>query len=357
MKQIILIILLYLVSYGNWLKGQAPRAITCEYQTSDGTVRTNIPAPDAEIRISVNKPKRFSTSTINEFYNFIINVEETPINLNPIYDKLLEREAKGTAYVYFGCGSRKCEFKKPLILVEGYDPFNGTSLCDLFLGLGDIPDSLSGFIRQRRLEGYDVIFLDFDWGADFIQNNAAVFKELITRVNGLKVTNIENVVVGASMGGLIAQYGLLELENEGVDHFVGLCVSLDSPHGGANVPFGLQCLSKRFYNYTFKGNIFEAWNGVADLINGLTSFFGAIFGAEGIDISIDNVLKESYELNLNSPAAKQMMSYHINNEAARRLYSLTTGFPGYGVHPFVRQHELRTEYLRQLDDLGTWPVL
>jgi hypothetical protein len=52
----------------------------------------------------------------------------------------------------------------------------------------------------------------------------------------------QNVVMGLSMGGLVARYALAEMTKNSVDTETRLLITHDSPHRGANVPLGLQYL-------------------------------------------------------------------------------------------------------------------
>ena len=97
-----------------------------------------------------------------------------------------------------------------------------------------------------RLEGYDIVILNapvyttdgklIDGGADYIQRNALVLVELINFLNAEKVGDEELVVLGPSMGGLIARYGLSYMEQNSIEHETRLYISFDSPHRGANIP-------------------------------------------------------------------------------------------------------------------------
>lgn len=53
-----------------------------------------------------------------------------------------------------------------------------------------------------------------------------------------------NVVLGQSMGGVIARYALKDMENNSINHQTRLYISDDAPHLGANVPQGFQHLAR-----------------------------------------------------------------------------------------------------------------
>jgi hypothetical protein len=72
--------------------------------------------------------------------------------------------------------------------------------------------------------------------------DAMVLEQIIQRINNTKQGTNKSTVIGFSMGGLIAQYALRDMENKGLSHQVANYFSYDSPHQGANVPLGLQWL-------------------------------------------------------------------------------------------------------------------
>jgi hypothetical protein len=63
---------------------------------------------------------------------------------------------------------------------------------------------------------------------------------MINFLNDQKVGDEELVVLGPSMGGLIARYALAYMEQNSLESETRLFISLDSPHRGANIPISLQ---------------------------------------------------------------------------------------------------------------------
>jgi triacylglycerol esterase/lipase EstA (alpha/beta hydrolase family) len=53
----------------------------------------------------------------------------------------------------------------------------------------------------------------------------------------------QNIILGYSMGGLVARYGLAQMVRNGQNTQTRLLLTLDSPHHGANFPLGLQHLA------------------------------------------------------------------------------------------------------------------
>ncbi|MBC3845133.1 T9SS type A sorting domain-containing protein [Winogradskyella echinorum] len=182
---------------------------------------------------------------------------------------------------------------KPIFLIDGFDPGDSRNITSIYNLLNFTGTSGSQNLADLlRAEGFDVVVLNFptyirmadgatiDGGADFMERNAMVLVELINIINTDKAANSpeQNVIIGPSMGGIIARYALNYMENQSLDADTRLYISFDSPHYGANVPIGLQHqLNFLAYNET------SAVAEIQPIINGL----------------------------LNSPAAKQLLTDHL----------------------------------------------
>ena len=156
---------------------------------------------------------------------------------------------KGKALVTFrfGCGDGK--LRKPLIIVPGIsfpilaeafdeDPENDFESFRTNL-LADHPS----FYYALENHGYDLVYVEYEDGSDFIQRNARVVETVIKMVNDMKAQNGSdepNVMLGISMGGVVGRYALLEMESGGHMHDVEKFYSLDAPHYGANLPLAAQ---------------------------------------------------------------------------------------------------------------------
>ncbi len=91
-----------------------------------------------------------------------------------------------------------------------------------------------------------------DGGADYIERNAKVLEALLDEINNSMLQNhINNTIKigGPSMGALIVQYALRDMELNNRNHNVDLFVSFDGPHKGANVPIGVQKALEYFEIY------------------------------------------------------------------------------------------------------------
>jgi pimeloyl-ACP methyl ester carboxylesterase len=187
-------------------------------------------------------------------------------------------------------GSRKSIIKKPVIVLDGFDPGDlrkiyprsigydeeNLSLYEL-MGFGGSENDSVNLVDLLRSEeyGYDVILVNFQEGADYIERNAMAVIALLERVNKQLEKNDsreEVVMIGPSMGGFISRYALTYMEQNNMNHNTRLWVSFDSPHLGANIPLAAQA---KLY------------------------FFGYLGEAEAA--------KESFDTNFCSPAARQML--------------------------------------------------
>jgi hypothetical protein len=159
-------------------------------------------------------------------------------------------------------------FDRPFIFIEGidfgnehYENQNGTFGWCQFTG-GDYSGDYSMmsespvFLSELRARGYDIVLLDFFDGAADIRANAEVLIKLIHLCKSHKQGNETMVIAGASMGGQVARCALGKMEMQGEKHCVGVYVSLDSPHEGANIPLGLQALLSFMSNYNANAEAF-----------------------------------------------------------------------------------------------------
>lgn len=200
--------------------------------------------------------------------------------------------ATGITHVLYANPDKR--LRKPFILVEGFDPILGspqeyavTETNGNLLGYGrlrwdvlmtgrddyfdpdptlpGIPhspqfDMLPNMINSIRQRGYDIVYVDFADAGTYIQSNAEYVMGVLDWVNSHKITNEQNVVIGASMGGIICRYALAKMEQEGRNHCTGLYFSFDSPHNGANIPLSIQALGWYFHATATQPKHHYAWD-------------------------------------------------------------------------------------------------
>lgn len=200
------------------------------------------------------------------------------------------------------------QLTKPLIVVEGFDPDNSFNYTNFIYnenngGINIDIDPTTVFYSLNQAiedEGYDLVFVNFDNATDYIQRNAYLVEAVIAWVNSQKAvagSTEKNVVLGMSMGGLVAKYALRHMEIDGnpnTNHDTQLFISHDAPHQGANVPVAFQAMLRHL---------------VGEEIS-LPVFFSLI------DINIVDFvdflpkLEDGLAL-LQTPAAQQMLIYQL----------------------------------------------
>jgi pimeloyl-ACP methyl ester carboxylesterase len=231
---------------------QTTQKIDFRIQFTDGTEKTNSAEIDYIPAVSLRNPG--NTSAI------------TTINATIPYQGVEDPAAylgQGEYEIFYDNGNGVLD--KPIILLDGFDPNDGRPIPAIYglLNYGTTGQNLADDLRNQ---GFDVIILNFpnytqtetgnllSGGADYIQRNAMVFVELLNQINAQKVGNEKNVVIGPSMGGLIARYGLRYMEQHSQNHDTRLYLSFDAPHYGANIPIGFQHL----FNYMANGPLGDA---------------------------------------------------------------------------------------------------
>lgn len=158
-----------------------------------------------------------------------------------------------------GCQYTDKRIRKPVLIVEGFDPFNERNFDITQKNIDDCHEDYhlywasndEGLADQLREQGYDVLILNFANGSGELHQNAMTVVEAINYINNHKVTNNELIVIGPSMGGLLARYALAYMEETNIEHYTKLFLSFDAPHKGANVCLGVQHALRFVVNSTW----------------------------------------------------------------------------------------------------------
>ena len=220
-----------------------------------------------------------------EKYQYFIPFPPTVVN-----------KPKLTLYIKLRDG--QIQITRPFIIAEGFDSGHITAPRQE-AGDNNIDDFLNNVNQYSqlgiKLNEYDVIYVDWGIGTDYIQNNAELFKKAIRWVNQNKVGSAKNVVMGQSMGGLIARYALKDMEDNGENHDANLFISHDSPHLGANTPVSMQYLMRNI-SKTFLSS---------PIVAGINYVFTPIFTG-GAPVS------EIFTI-ADTPASKQMLINYVND--------------------------------------------
>lgn len=209
--------------------------------------------------------------------------------------------------------------RKIAIVLEGIDPFDvlgknaGRSASEVY-------DNLIRTSRLEELRNYGYEFWVVNWKHSMgdMRENADYVINMIRDINANVNTNNQYVVIGESMGGVIARYALTKMEHNNEDHETRELITIDSPHGGANIPLSMQL----FYR---------------DIVYLLTP---KIFGFKFRFIS--NYCK----IGLDSKAAKQLLLYHVNT--ANTISNAT-------VYKQYSEDKERTEFVSDLNAIGNYP--
>jgi|GEM_PF-686027 len=239
----------------------------------------------------------------------------------------------GRIEIKFSTNNHTGRIRKPLIVAEGFDASTvlgadilSNSNISTFLGQLNVLRSVNPrrYLRDDILAEYDIIFLDYFNGVACIWSNARLFRQVIDSVNKWKVGDEPNVVMGLSMGGLVARIALRQIEidiERGVPnvqpHQTRKFISVDSPHKGANIPIGAQRVVRFADNFMIYVSICRLFRGCQTwVIHPLT----ALNDVFGISLGLDIV-----EL-LNSPAARQMLIYNLDQTGSHLDNSEHTAF-------------------------------
>ena len=242
-----------------------------------------------DVNISTTSPEE-----INDYLN----------NMSPSSASGLVGGTFGTAEIGIYRNPTNDGTLKPVIISDGIDLDNSR-------GIHQIKQLFGGNNSLRTLwdNGYDLVIVNYDYGADFIEKNAYAFQEVLRYL--IDVEKVEEIpaVFGPSMGGLVVSYALLDWENTFEEsHKVQVFFGGDVPWRGANV---------------------------SPAVGGLLSQF-TLFGGE------------VYKLysSLNSPAARQMTLNEFSTNHAK-INSTIHYFPGH--------HYLFDQFYPKLNEMGLLP--
>ena len=184
--------------------------------------------------------------------------------------------------------------KTPLIVAEGFDPwgFIKTHSVHSYSGFTDIEDILwdTGINTYYFFNNYAVYYIDwYDHNAD-IRGNAELMKRAIRWVNANKHTADKNIVMGQSMGGLIARIALKEMEEWEERHQTNIFISHDAPYLGANITPGLLFM------------FWDLWDYLSDKVQ--RPVFQLLFG--------NDYYHTGYEAMANQTSIRQMIPYYVD---------------------------------------------
>lgn len=224
----------------------------------------------------------------------------------------------------------------PLIVVEGFDPddvlkpeeqFGSNNIASFMnsisgTGGGTYSVDLKNLLITPSSETYDIIYVDWKHSGDFIERNALLLEKIIGLVNA-QSGNKPVVVLGQSMGGLVARWALRDMENKGINHYVRMFISDDAPQLGANVPLALQYASRQgrsiYYNRAAY-SLLNEYNSLVPAMNlaklNIVNLIKNLFtGAPPNFISTVNtdVIRGALSLQ-DQPSAREMLYNYVNSK-------------------------------------------
>jgi len=164
------------------------------------------------------------------------------------------------AKVSYYCIPGNTTITRPFIVAEGFDPWIFNYLDkdipdeEVHMGFTNHIEFFDDYWKSKALQNqYDLVYIDWDDSLVDIRANAQLLIQIIERINEMKAdagSTEKNVVMGQSMGGLIARYALRSMELESKAHETATFISHDSPHLGANVPLGALYFVRQALSFT-----------------------------------------------------------------------------------------------------------
>lgn len=167
------------------------------------------------------------------------------------YDPIEGNDLTFTIGVKFGCGNT-AGIRRPIIIVAPYrpaiQPFSMKKYWNQF--------NIGGIYDLWHELGYDILYIKEKPGHNSLEQVGTELMVLVDSVNRIKKHNYPNedwetIVMGYSMGGQVARYGLLKAEKEHMETrrvhpHVRQYIAFDSPHLGVNIPLATQAVYKSF---------------------------------------------------------------------------------------------------------------
>lgn len=233
-------------------KKSKPKKISLNFNNDQGEVFLN---EGDTLKMLLNSISEVSYTYKIYFDNGTIVQNDAVVNVvssgtAPCYDRnkiqtintFIDYNTKNSGAVYeYGVYVNNCfirkrdEFRKPILIIDGFDPSDSRKIGNIYDLMNESPFRFADSLLEA---GHDIVICNFIKGADYIERNALAVIELIQYINNRTADKL--IVIGPSMGGLIAKYALAKMEKENIPHNTSLYISFDSPHQGANIPIGDQ---------------------------------------------------------------------------------------------------------------------
>ncbi|MGJ8551190.1 hypothetical protein [Winogradskyella wichelsiae] len=227
-------------------------------------------------------------------------------------------------------GANACgDITRPLIVAEGFesgllggeDPLGDNNIKKFIFETNNQTGNLS-----TEIANYDIIYINWDQGRDDLRRNAALLQDIIEWVNTSKTTDSTNVVLGQSMGGIIARYTLAQMEQDpDLDHDTHLYISHDAPHQGANIPISVQYLARHMADEFVSTPVGEldlpTMGGGSVTIDDINNVFNSI----GTQQLLANTIDGGFNLNNGAFDAWQTELQNVGYPQQTRNISISNG--------------------------------
>lgn len=224
---------------------------------------------------------------------------------------------------------------RPLVIVEGFDTGHITDPADEDGDTGlqsfdrSIITAFAGNQLNNLLTGttqqYDIIYVDWIKGTGDMIENSAILKQVIEWINNEKTGSESNVVLGQSMGGVIARYTLAKWEQDDANfdqnnpqatspHNVRLFIAHDSPMQGANTPLSIQHFSRHMkLQYVQSPLALATGEVILPIAFNLTDTVSDFINLLGANTTVDPYVSPLANLSLNdTPAARQLHYWSLD---------------------------------------------
>lgn len=301
--------------------------------------------------------------------------------------------------VYYSKNNTTKKLKKPIIILDGFDPrdkrkiedcdcendadcasknldangnfdaYNYRSIVDVMKYIDPSTSQPKDLLLKLRESGFDVIIVNhptsvipnpnqpttinqwgqtipnniiIDGGADYIERNAMAYVKLITRVNNIVAQNGSTdkiAMIGPSMGGQISRYALAYMEKNNIPHNVRLWVSVDSPHLGANIPLGDQALL----------------NLVKDNSDAAKDFYEKDLRSPAAQEQLIEYHKEKYVGNLPFAPFTPLYNYNVAEPSTLNAQTTSQGLPLNRGNSYFQQH-YNNQNSNGVVGSGGWPI-
>lgn len=208
------------------------------------------PAPDnfhaiygPRLTVGNHKIRVMIRNMVDYSFDETMNVNVLPPHVNSYINP------NGDQIYYMNSTPPSTQIKKPLLIVEGFDPLNTANYSDY----ASLTNNLAVFGLNGSPTDYDVYLLNLHDCRKDMRDNAMAVLGAIRFIHTLYNSNTmaeHTRVLGFSMGGILARYALAFAEDNNIEHYCGQLITYDSPHRGAALNPDFQTMVEQSGSYT-----------------------------------------------------------------------------------------------------------